>query len=297
LRSRYEILFGTWFQGQTRAVISVRACRRCGFVAFAPRPEEADLRAKYEMSLAMPRSRAVRPPDNASDEKRARELAAEFDGVLSPGASVLDVGGGDGRLMAPLVTAGHSAFVVDFKPEPVSGVTRLGATVDDLLPTARFDAMVLSHVLEHVAEPLALLEKLHAHLNDAGHLLVEVPMELFRQIPPKREPLTHINYFHSESLRVVLLRAGLVPLRCDFGWHYTEKQIVVRALCKKAAPSLAPQAHGFRLTRALIAGNPTPLLPLLQADRNRTLHSVARYGVRRGKGALLGVIKKLRPAS
>src|SRR5690606_32272234 len=111
-------------------------------------------------------------PDNASDEKRAQRLAAEFAGVLPSGASVLDVGGGDGRLMAKFVAAGHRAFVVDFKPQPVAGVTRLGATVDDLRPDARFDAMVLSHVLEHVAEPLTLLQKLHSHLDTAGHLLV-----------------------------------------------------------------------------------------------------------------------------
>ncbi len=293
LRSRFEILFGTWFAGQSRATIVVQNCRNCGFVAFAPRPEEDDIRAKYEMSLTLPRSRAVRPPDNLSDERRSRRLAAELSSVLRPGSAVLDVGGGDGRLMSPLVTAGHRAFVVDFKTEPVAGVTRLGATVDELAPESRFDVMVLSHVLEHVAEPLTLLQQLHNHLDDAGHLLVEVPMELYRRVPPRREPLTHINYFHTESLRAVLMRAGLLPLQCRFGWHYTEKQIVVRALCKKGEPTIYDNSRGPQLTRALVAGDPRALISLLEAERRRTVRAVARYGARRGRGAIRAVLGRI----
>lgn len=44
----------------------------------------------------------------------------------------------------------------------------------------KFDAIILSHVLEHVSDPQALINKLTSYLNKGGHLLVAVPQERIR---------------------------------------------------------------------------------------------------------------------
>lgn len=46
----------------------------------------------------------------------------------------------------------------------------------DLIPTdQKYDLIVLFHVLEHIAEPVALLDKMVTYLTDKGSILIEVP--------------------------------------------------------------------------------------------------------------------------
>jgi SAM-dependent methyltransferase len=294
LRSRYQILFGTWFEGRETAEIAVSSCGDCGFVAFAPRPTDADVTSKYEMSLTLPRTRKKPPADNAADRHRAKMLAADLKGHITPGSRILDVGGGDGRLMSELVTDGHRAFVVDFKPTPVKNVTRLGSTIADLDPEERFDVCVLSHVLEHVAEPFELFKQLKQHLTSSGHLLVEVPMELLGRVPPRREPLTHINFFHTESLRALAMRAGLLPVSCYFAWHYNQKQIVVRAVLRNGgAAALELDGRGDRMTQALVEGDVRPLADLVRDEPRRTLKAALFHTARSIGSKLKSAAKNL----
>lgn len=285
LKRKYQLLFGTWFQGRDEAEIQVELCTRCGFVGFAPRPEEVDVTAKYEMSLGMGSHDRHTEPGNRQDQRRSERLYQEL--APAPGSRVLDYGGGDGRLMQRFAEGGNRCFVVDFIPTPVPGVTRLGSTLSDLDADARFDVIVLSHVLEHVAEPCKLLEQLSRRLDDGGMLFVEVPMELFRQVPPRHEPLTHINFFQPESLRVVMERAGLSVERSKLGWHYTKAQLVCRALGRRASLGrTATSPEGAALSRALLRGDPAPLLRAVAAEPRRSAEVGLSWLERRARSAL-----------
>ncbi|WP_347268523.1 methyltransferase domain-containing protein [Paracoccus sp. (in: a-proteobacteria)] len=83
--------------------------------------------------------------------------------------------------------------------------------------TPAYDLVVCMQVLEHVADPLAVLQELTAHLGPQTRLYVEVPHEaLIRQHPPgtdmtphKRHWHEHINFFTEAALRQLAARAGL----------------------------------------------------------------------------------------
>lgn len=272
LQRKYSVLFGTWFRGQSVAAISVELCCRCGFVGFSPRPTEEEVTAKYEMSGTLGTHDRHKPVGNADDSLRSEALHRDLASALEGGPRrVLDYGGGDGRLMKAIADAGHACFVVDFIPKPVPGVTRLGTTLADVEPGTTFDVVVLSHVLEHVAEPLKLLGDLWKVTALRGVLWVEVPMELFRQVPPKTEPLTHINFFQPESLRVVMARAGFDVKRCDVRWHITKRQLVVRALgTKGSASDVTPSKGGPLFSRAAMRGDARELFGTVAADTRRT---------------------------
>jgi len=77
--------------------------------------------------------------------------------------------------------------------------------------------VVCMQVLEHVAEPLALLQEILPAMGPATLLYLEVPHEaLVRQHPPgtdlaphKRHWHEHINFFTPASLHQLARRAGL----------------------------------------------------------------------------------------
>jgi SAM-dependent methyltransferase len=93
-------------------------------------------------------------------------------------------------------------------------VTRLGDTLAELEADARFDLIICSHVIEHVATTLTVIQNLSQHLSPGGYIFIEVPMEMLWHLPMQVEPVTHINFFTPHNLANLLTLAGLEVLDC-----------------------------------------------------------------------------------
>ncbi len=276
--------------GQTSHDVEFRVCKRCGFVCFMPRPDETEATQLAEPLQSSDEPNLQPSVSGAIDGLHALCLADELEDHLVHRSRVLSIGGGDGRHLTSIANRGNVVFIVDSTPSALPGVVRLGAGLDALDSTARFDAICLDSTLEHSAEPAKLLSRARAHLNDDGVLLVEVPMDLFGRQPPRTPPLTSINCFQTTSLSTLLERVGLRPLNCVFAWHYTQPRLVVRALCEKSTPSerRTPDAAGARLTRALLRRDPRPLRGLMRGDAKRTGAALLGYSLRAIRRLRLG---------
>jgi hypothetical protein len=121
---------------------------------------------------------------------------------------ILDYGGGDGKIALPFVEDGHECFVVDYYDHQVPGVTKLADDIDQLVQSPRFDAILCSHVLEHVADPLQLVGELRGYLVEDGVLYAEVPQEIWGRIRLEIDPVTHINFFTCRSFETLFRIAG-----------------------------------------------------------------------------------------
>ena len=81
-----------------------------------------------------------------------------------------------------------------------------------------FDAITLTNMLEHVADPSALIERAHRNLSDGGLICVTVPNDYNRLQETLRRgqglppwwvaPPHHLNYFTFASLAGLLSRFG-----------------------------------------------------------------------------------------
>ena len=100
-------------------------------------------------------------PDGCSVEFYARMTAmgepAIVHGALRPGASILELGSGTGRITHPLVALGHPVVAVDESPEMLAYVRdaeTVCSRIEDLALGRRFDAVLLaSHLINaHTAE-------------------------------------------------------------------------------------------------------------------------------------------------
>jgi SAM-dependent methyltransferase len=221
-------------------------------MVYAPRPSPADLDAKYKFLGLLP-SQSTLPVPESADRWRSRKLYRVLFPLLERFSSVLDFGGGDGRLMRDLVAAGHRCFTVDWSEKVVEGVNRLGTTLEDLPAYTRFDAIVASHVVEHIAEPRAVLERLRDHLVPGGILYVEVPPEIWRRDPYMTEPVTHVNFFVPESLKALLGYAGYAVLACTIGiTRFGESPTpVIRAVARNRRAEVALPQLGVALGQVL----------------------------------------------
>lgn len=236
IAARLKVLFELWAPGRDAVHLEYVLCQRCGMVVYRPRPSEPEVDAKYRFlhgagaPLAFERS--------AIEKRRSRDLFRALEPHLARrGSRVLDFGGFRGALMGDLLAHGCACYVVDYAPDALPGVTRLGDTLTDLGAHERFDVIVCSHVLEHVVEPLATCKALARHLEPGGLLFVEVPLEILGGFPRPREPVTHVNFFAPDSLAALLELAGLRVERCGEAACIVgngKPRLVVRALARQA---------------------------------------------------------------
>jgi 2-polyprenyl-3-methyl-5-hydroxy-6-metoxy-1,4-benzoquinol methylase len=258
-RIRYEVLFNVWLPGAGEARFTSLLCIKCGFVAFSPRPTATDLEAKYAYLAAHPAARLEMTVSLPSDMERSHELFAYLVPHLkSHQKSLLDYGGGNGRLLGSFVNAGFACGVVDFIKEALPSIEHVGTTLDSVPEDRKFDVVVCSHVLEHLAEPRAVLARLATRLKIDGILYIEVPSEIWNDVPLPVEPVTHLNYFTPHSLDTVCRCAGLDVMSCKEGTYTTEegvRALAIRAVtrrvsCEPAITRFPPDAT--KLTRRYV---------------------------------------------
>lgn len=275
--ARFRVLFELWLPGQAEVTLTSNLCRRCGFVLYTPRPSEADLDAKYRFLNSLPSEKASPEPDPRVVRRRAAMLFRLVRCSLGKDhPRVLDYGGGDGRLVAPLAARGCRCFLVDYGSRVAAGVTRLGTTLADVGEGQTFDLIVSNHVLEHLANPLEVVAGLRRLLAADGTLFVEVPLEVWLEAPLFAEPVTHVNFFTEDSLRHLLSRAGLRVTRCKLGRFVAPRGqhgCCVRAWATPGGnPAADPPAHAADATRRLLSPGAKTYLKILRAYPPRVIH-------------------------
>ena len=155
--------------------------------------------------------------------RRARLLGDE---AKSSSGAVLDIGCGQGVFLKHFADRGWRAVGTEvdsrsaFHASEVLGLDVLvGERATRQLEGKSFDIVCLWHVLEHVAEPKALLCEIRRLLRGNGKLLLSVPN--FSSVEARfgrhywfhLDVPRHITHFSEESLRAILDETGWVVTR------------------------------------------------------------------------------------
>jgi len=154
---------------------------------------------------------------------------------------ILDFGCGDGALLRVARGFGFDATGIDVSASRSGQALNDGYRIHhdlqalDAADSAPFDAIVLSQILEHVADPHGLLAALEARLAPEGVLFVAVPDTAGVEVPRNFhdftlvQPIEHINAFTPDSLRDLARRVGFVPVRRPSAFVTTQARDVLRA--------------------------------------------------------------------
>jgi hypothetical protein len=136
-------------------------CVACGVATTDPFPTPAQLDAAYSTWYRPEGGRFSGPGDRLLRRTRGR-LATRVDRLAPPGP-VLDVGSGDGTLVAALRAAGREAHGLERGDRELAAIDA---------PQA---AIVFWHSLEHLPEPAEALAHAAALLEPGGLLVVAIP--------------------------------------------------------------------------------------------------------------------------
>jgi len=293
-----------------RRVSFATGCAECGLLFTNPPPTREELNQFY--STDGPWSVAREERTKWIDAKSRKRLAKKrppkvsarrgapdvlLDGLAShlpvtappEGSRVLDVGCGDGKLLDRLSALGWQTYGIEMS-STVAFLRhhRLDAPPED----GSFDLVILHHVLEHVTEPLGLLQQLARSLRDGGVLFISVPrldkLPIHRDYRYCLNGRTHVVGFSETCLHGLLARAGLtLTARLDdrLDVELTDgKPLRLRLVATRtAAPPQLPDAPLAPARRALHAyartGGPTSRMRVLLPVRVRAaLMNRARKG-------------------
>jgi SAM-dependent methyltransferase len=149
-------------------------CECCGVATTSPWPSDAQLEAAYGEWYRPDGGRFGSLGDALLRHTRST-LARRIDRLAPPGR-VLDVGAGDGTLVAALVRRGRDA--VGLERHADGPHLQDGELVD---VTGTWAAIVFWHSLEHLREPGAALDHAARLLEPGGLLIVALPNVASRQ--------------------------------------------------------------------------------------------------------------------
>lgn len=265
-------------------------CGACGGLWLDPdmSPAALDTFYRHQYRREFPIRACVRPDEAFVFGMRIREIglrrAQALAPLVPPGGRVLELGAGHGGFIGRLHALRPDVALVAVEPDETIRAAALdGAPVafvieKDLDGGEAFDLIVLFHVLEHLADPVATLARMGRRLRPGGRLVIEVP-EAF---PPgsgwHEVHSAHLSYFTPAALRRTLCRAGLTPVEPAAG-----RAITVGSLWQEAvadgpppAPGHADDAEIAALDRAVDAALARPAKPLYAL-------------LRRGMAALVGI--------
>lgn len=261
---------------------SFQRCARCGAAYLDPRPTRETIKDAYRdyYTHASPPLADARPLGRAGGWRRAlrhgylnRRFGLSLEGAspfgpllvpLVPGlaarqrrwarlsrphdhATLLDVGAGSGGAVAHFRALGWNAIGVDVDPAAVAAAraSELPVTEHEITTVPgsdRFDAITMSHSLEHLHDPAGALTAAYRLLKPGGVLELITPnaSSLGRRVYARDwlglDPPRHLVVFTPRAITRVLHDAGLQRIR----FHRSDR----------------PSAWYFNASEALRRGRP-----------------------------------------
>jgi len=166
----------------TKEYFSFNECPNCRLLLIDPVPED-QLSVIYPSnyySFAGQKKSIVNSIKESLDKKLFRNILKDLPGNH---LKVLDVGGGSGwlldviRSISPRV---KTTQVVDIDPQAEQLAKEKGhqyfcGRIEDFDTAEQFDFVLLLNLIEHVADPLAVLKKIETILKPGGVVLIKTP--------------------------------------------------------------------------------------------------------------------------
>ena len=212
-------------KGQFGWATYVSICESCGLVFLNPRWTKDG----YNYFYASEYDQYYRFDEDKATEKEQRKAKVVWERLeqYTPRrfASALDIGCGLGWCLHTIQQASPETHIAGIEPSDTCSehfVNQIGGElvardVDSdwyLANQERFDLIIFRHVLEHLLDPVAVLEKVAQAMSPQGVLYIAVPdmMHPDGSLSDFWYRCVHTYYYSKPTLARIAARAGLQPV-------------------------------------------------------------------------------------
>ena len=192
--------------------INVLKCDRCGLVFLDQKDHiNSTFYEQGGMGKTLDLGNITGTTDHIDTEKRFK-LHKE----LFINKKILDFGCGQGSLLKKIKTSGIAKELFALEPsnkhqENLKGDFKVFPDIEEI-PAESMDVITLFHVLEHIKDPLAVLNALYTKLAKTGKIIIEVPsstdilVNLYdcRAFSDFTYWSCHLYLFNEKTLRILL---------------------------------------------------------------------------------------------
>ncbi|MHC4078238.1 MAG: class I SAM-dependent methyltransferase [Planctomycetota bacterium] len=204
------------------------ACSACGLVRSEPLPRAQHMQERADYWAAR-HNLSTAKLERSFDEAHQRLAYGDVLRRLRPfrrTGRLLEIGCAAGGFLDAAQKAGWEPTGIELATDVVRYATAVrglnvhrGTVESVALPGEAFDAAVMLDVIEHVVDPLALLETVRARLRPGGALVVMTPnlsglgARWLRASWEACDPKDHLWLFDPSTLKALCRRAGFAPQR------------------------------------------------------------------------------------
>lgn len=244
--------------------IKTVCCSSCGLVFVNPQPSKEWTEMFYKNHYRNLYEEVDIPSREYCERKdmawKHRQSIAFFSEYLDPTGNILDIGAADGAFLRlfrekfptwELSGIEPNAKFVNFVSKEYDLPSlKAGLFPQDLEGSTRYDFLHVSHVFEHILEPLNFLKACWERLAEDGMLYLEVPNALNFRKSYRSVHIAHVFHYCPKTLEAILNKAGFKVLKmCDSLVVPSRKKkrqmpLNVMVLAKKTADPL-PVSTGY----------------------------------------------------
>ncbi len=196
-------------------------CPTCGLIQQSPIPKEESY--IFEQNISAQELRAKQEGMAAEAQKllkkRQSMMGETMEQLIRPGMKIADLGCGYGSFIAYLRDQKSvSVLGVELNPQQAQfaqsafGLPIVPSTIEEWIDrdVEQFDLIILSHVVEHLRDPITVLQRLQKRLTPGGKMVIEVPNVAVptRSLHWFFKPEHFWNFTHP-TFRALLAKAGM----------------------------------------------------------------------------------------
>ncbi len=207
-------------------------CKKCALVYVNPRPAKAEYDEFHKKDFLANKNvtemEHVLPKLKGSDKRIKQTIADFLDEYIKDGQNILDVGCGYGTLL-DILRRGRKVNVkgvelgeLDLKAaREYYGLDVYDGSLESFaaepIDAGKFDTVIMSHVFEHLPDPVVSLEQVKKILKPDGVLYIGVPNIMnMKNRPEVFFHIAHAFNYSPHSLKLMLQKAGFGVIKFNF---------------------------------------------------------------------------------
>ena len=155
-----------------------------------------------------------------NDTKVRKLVYSDIEKIQKPPGLMLDIGCSFGESMMFFEKKGWKTIGIDICETSVNwakdqGLNCIFTSIEKYTPDKKFDIILMSHVLEHIGDPVAALKRIKKWLKPGGIIHIRVPNIESRLLNNKifflgdLSPFQHLYYFSPNNINLLLNKVGL----------------------------------------------------------------------------------------